>query len=136
MGLVCLPALVPDIKEAYDCYFEAFKGEAIIDILFPSGVDDAFREAHTQGTAEDWKHSKVQYTVKCVDGETGEVVGMGLWDFYLKPRTDEEVANPGVDWLEGKQKQRAEKILGPLWEEKKRIMGKRPHSCEWCLGTI
>ncbi|KAF4125980.1 Ribosomal protein S18 acetylase RimI [Geosmithia morbida] len=127
MGLACLPTLVPDIKDVYDAYFEAFKGEPIIDILFPSGVDESFRKLHTESTAEYWKQSKCQYTVKCIDSETGEVIGMGLWDLYMQERTDEEIKDPGVTWLEGTHKERAERILGPLWKKKIEIMGRRPH---------
>lgn len=130
MGLACLPALIPDIRDVYGAYFEAFKGEAIIDILFPNGVDDAFRELHAQATSEYWKQSKVQYTVKCVDTETGEVVGMGLWDFYLQERAEAEIQDPGVTWLEGKEKERAEKVISPLWEKKRNIMGRSPHVCK------
>lgn len=130
-GLACLPGLIPDIKNIYDVYFEAFRGEPILDILFPTGIDDKFRDLHTQGTSEYWKQSKVQYTIKCVDSMTGEIVGMGLWDVLIEGRSQAEIEDPGVTWLEGKERERAESVLGPLWEKRRQIMGKTPHICEY-----
>lgn len=128
MALVCLPTLIPDIQDVYDTYFEAFKGEPIIDILFPGGVDQKFRELHTQGTAEYWKASKSQYTVKCVDTQTGKVVGMGLWDIFFETQPD--AGAEGVTWLEGEHRERAEKVLRPLWDKKNELIGSRPHVCK------
>ncbi|KAL0940676.1 GNAT family protein [Colletotrichum truncatum] len=127
MGLTVLPALIPDIPKVYDAYFAAFKGSAILDLLFPSGIDDGFREGHTKHTLSYWHTSGTQYTVKCVDAETGEVVGMALWDVFLKERTPEEYKNPGVTWLEGEQRERAEELINPICDAKAKIWGGRRH---------
>ena len=130
MGLAVLPALIPDITKTYDAYFAAFKGEVILDILFPIGITDAFREGHTAHTRDYWGKSDVQYTLKCVDTATGEIVGMALWDVYLRERPESEWKNPGVTWLEGKEKERAEALLNPLWEKKEKLWGGRRHVCK------
>ncbi|KAF6821338.1 GNAT family protein [Colletotrichum plurivorum] len=127
MGLTVLPALIPDIPKVYDAYFEAFKGSAILDLLFPSGIDDAFREGHTKHTLSYWHTSGSQYTLKCVDSETGEVVGMALWDVFLKERTPEEYKNPGVTWLQGEEKERAEELINPLCDMKAKLWAGRRH---------
>jgi hypothetical protein len=134
MGLVVLPALIPDIPKVYDVYFEAFKSDLIIEVLFPGGITEAFRHGHTAHTLSYWHTSARQYTLKCLDGETEEVVGMALWDVYLGDRLEEEWKNPGVTWLEGKQKQRAEDILNPLWHKKEELWGGRPFVCEYCCS--
>lgn len=135
MVYVVLPALVPDIKKVYDVYFAAFKnevmGQRMLEILFP-GVDtdsEEFRKTHAEGTRSYWDVSDVQYTFKCVDTQTGDVVGMVLGDIYVKERSVEDRKNHGVPWLEGEQRARAEKVLDPLWEMREKLFGGRPYIC-------
>ncbi|GJN67697.1 GCN5-related N-acetyltransferase (GNAT) domain-containingprotein [Purpureocillium lilacinum] len=131
MVQVILPALIPDIRRVYDIYFAAFEhdlmGRLMLKILFPGILDDGFRDAHAAGTLQYWHSSESQYTLKCVDTETGDIIGMGLGDLYLKERTPEERQNHGVPWLQGEQRERAEKILNPLWEVRERLFGGRPY---------
>ncbi|KAL3418383.1 Puromycin N-acetyltransferase 1 [Phlyctema vagabunda] len=127
MPLVVLPATIPDIRAIYDVYFAAFKGHLILDVLFPSGVTPEFREAHTAHTLEWWKQTTLQHTFKCVDTETSEIVGMATWEVFWKERSKEEWKAPcGVEWLEGKERERAEEILRPLWLAKERLWEGRP----------
>lgn len=134
MVLVILPALIPDIRRIYDVYFAAFEhdtvGRLMLNILFPSILESGFRDAHTVGTLQWWHSSDYQYTLKCIDTKTNEIVGMGLGDLYLKERTLEDRHNPGVSWLQGAQRERAEKILNPLWEMREKLFGGRPYICE------
>ncbi|OHW96041.1 putative acetyltransferase [Colletotrichum incanum] len=130
MGYAILPALIPDIEKVYDSYFKAFNGDAMGDImvkiLFPNGVDsEEFRKAHTAGTLSWWHHSECQYTYKCVNTDTGEIVGMALGDIYLKERSEEERKNHGVGWLEGAARERAEAVLNPLHEAREKLFGGR-----------
>ncbi|KAJ2980375.1 hypothetical protein NUW58_g6959 [Xylaria curta] len=131
MGLVVLPALIPDIRRIYEVYFSAFDndymGRIILKILFPGPIDDGFKQAHAAGTLQWWHNCDYQYTMKCVDTDTGEIIGMGLGDILVKPRTAEERQNHGVPWLEGEQRERAEKILNPLWEMRESLFGGQPH---------
>ncbi|CAM1509032.1 Fc.00g027710.m01.CDS01 [Cosmosporella sp. VM-42] len=131
MVLVVIPALIPDIPKIYNIYFEAFKneemGRIMVDILFPQGIDDEFKNAHAAATLAYWHTSESQFTFKCVDTESGEIVGMGLGDLYLKPRSEEERRNLGVPWLEGAQRERAEAVLNPLWEAREKLLGGQPH---------
>ncbi|KAK3946885.1 hypothetical protein QBC32DRAFT_319492 [Pseudoneurospora amorphoporcata] len=124
-----LPALIPDIKSVYDAYFAAFAADAdgrkMLEILFPGGhTSSEFRKAHTEGTLA-WLHkAESQYTWKCVDVSTGEVVGMALCDVFIQPRTTkEERAYPGIPWLEGEQRERADRVLRPLCEAREKVMG-------------
>ncbi|KXH63450.1 acetyltransferase [Colletotrichum salicis] len=130
MGYAILPALIPDIQKVYDSYFKAFTGdemgEIMVKVLFPNGTNsEEFRKAHTAGTLAWWHHSDCQYTYKCVDTETGEIVGMALGDIYLRERTEEERKNHGVGWLEGKDRERAEAVLNPLHEAREKLFGGR-----------
>jgi hypothetical protein len=136
MGYIILPALVPDIQRVYELYFAAFDndemGRLMTKILFPSGITDEFRKAHTTSTLEWWNHCTYQYTVKCVDTETGDIVGMALGDIFFKERPKEERQNPGCLWLQGKERERADSILNPLWEAKEQVLGGMPHLCTCC----
>ncbi|KAI1959268.1 hypothetical protein LOZ58_004539 [Ophidiomyces ophidiicola] len=131
MSFVLLPALIPDIPKVYDAYFAAFKGdpmgEIMLNILFPGGITEEFRKAHTAGTLSYWHTSGVQYTVKCVDTDSGEIVGMALADVYLHERSESERQKPVVSWLQGEEKERAEKVLYPLWEIREKLWGARRH---------
>lgn len=133
MSQVVLPALIPDIPRIYQIYFDAFRadkmGALMLRILFPGTLDDEFRKAHAAGTLSYWHLSDCQYTLKVVDTATGAIVGMGLGDAYLRERTVPERANHGVPWLEGEQRERAEKVLNPLWEVRERLFGGRRYIC-------
>ena len=135
-GFAILPALLPDVEKIYDVYFDAFKadkmGSIMLDVLFPGGFEGPeFRQAHATATREYWKGAAQQYTWKLVDTETGEIAGMILADIYFKPRTAEERANPGVPWLEGEHREKAETILGALWDAREKIFGGRPYLCKY-----
>lgn len=134
MVLVILPALIPDIRRTYEVYFSAFDhddmGRIILKILFPGPISEEFKEVHATGTLQWWHGCDYQYTMKCVDTDTAEIVGMGLGDILVKPRTLEERRNHGAPWLEGEQRERAEKILNPLWEMREKLFGAQPHICE------
>ncbi|KAK1750343.1 hypothetical protein QBC47DRAFT_464855 [Echria macrotheca] len=132
MVYVILPALVPDIRRVYDSYFAAFKGERMgelmLQVLFPGGTDsEEFRAAHAAGTLSYWHKSDTQYTFKCVDTATGEIVGMALGDILIRGRSEEERKFEGVPWLEGEQRERAEKVLKPLHEMRDQLFGGTPH---------
>lgn len=132
MVLAVVPALIPDIPELYDIYFKAFDddemGRRIVEILFPQGITPEFKKAHAAGTLAYWHTSNTQFTFKCIDTENGEILGMGLADLVLNPPEKRE--NPGVQWLEGKERERAEKILNPLWEARDELIGGQNHICK------
>lgn len=137
MAFLVLPALIPDIRVVYDTYFAAFAADAdgrvLLDIIFPGGfTSPQFREAHTKGTLVWWHTSATQYTFKCVDAATGEVVGMALCDIFVQERGPEDQSRklPEVGWLEGKQKQRAEKVLKELWQAREKVCGGRKYICK------
>ncbi|KAJ3462480.1 hypothetical protein MRS44_007266 [Fusarium solani] len=129
MVLAVTPALIPDIPELYDIYFKAFDnddmGRRMVEILFPQGITPEFKKAHAAGTLAYWHTSNTQFTFKCIDTETGEILGMGLADLVLNPPEKRE--NPGVQWLEGKERERAEKILNPLWDARDELIGGQNH---------
>lgn len=134
MGLVVLPALIPDIPKIYDIYFAAFENEPMaqlmLKILFPGGITEEFRKAHSASTLSWWNNCPYQYTMKCVDTETDEIVGMLLADVHLRERSLEQRKNPGVSWLEGFEKERAEKVINPLWEVKEKLFRGCPYICK------
>lgn len=135
MTYAILPALVPDIEKVYDVYFAAFKGEKMgnmmLDLLFPRGTDsEEFRKKHTADTLAWWNSCGVQYTYKCVDTTTGEIVGMALGDILFHERTEEERRFYSIPWLEGEQRQRADAVIKPLHEARDKLFGPHPHICK------
>ncbi|ETN46349.1 uncharacterized protein HMPREF1541_00533 [Cyphellophora europaea CBS 101466] len=127
MGFVVLPASIPDIRKVYDVYFAAFENSFITRLLFPWDVtSEEFRKGHTAHTLDYWHKDTVQYTCKCVDTDTDEIVGMGLWDVHWKERKG-GATKPAVDWLEGDQRRRAEDLIVPLWEKKEELLGPAKH---------
>lgn len=135
MPFAVLPALIPDIRAIYDTYFSAFSANPqnalLLDILFPGGQVNTpeFRQAHVTATVNWWHTSTDQFNFKCIDTDTGEIVGMALMDIYLNERSDEQRKNPGVIWLQGEERERAEKIVNPLEEMREKIWGGRPYIC-------
>ncbi|KAI4860778.1 acyl-CoA N-acyltransferase [Hypoxylon rubiginosum] len=123
MPLAVLPAQVADIEPVYDVYFAAFQDEPIIDFLYPGGVD---RQAHTEGVKQWWAHDTALYTVKCLDTDIGKVVGMATWDVFWRPGKDNGWEKPaGIPWLEGKEKERCEAVLRPMWDIRDELFGKQ-----------
>jgi ribosomal protein S18 acetylase RimI-like enzyme len=59
--------------------------------------------------------------LKCVDSETGKIVGMALWDVYLTPS---DWSKGEIGWLQGQEKERAEALIGPLWGARERLWSK------------
>jgi GNAT superfamily N-acetyltransferase len=149
MPYIVLPAQPPDTTAVYDAYFAAFANSRLPQILFPSAYPPIpgspssspstaayhplptaeFREGHTAHTLT-WVNSpasKNQYTFKTLDTSSGEVVGMALWDVHFQDRPEVELKWPGVEWLEGEERRRAEELLGPLVDVKEKLVGGRAH---------
>ncbi|KAI4619979.1 hypothetical protein J4E80_004504 [Alternaria sp. BMP 0032] len=125
MGFVVLPALVPDISAVYDVHFAAFKDSPITRALFPSATEkdltdstSELRQAHTGHVSEYWKTSATQYTLKCVDTDTNKIVGMALFDVYITPS---DWKRGEIGWLEGKERERAEALVKPLWDAREKL---------------
>jgi len=139
MGIpVVLPALVPDISKVYDVYFASFQHEGMaslmLDVMFPNGVANkpGFREEHAKGTLAWWHQADSQYTFKCIDNETGKIIGMALADVLLRERSEEERKFGGIPWLEGKDREKAEAVVGPLVEMREKLLGRHRHVCKYC----
>ncbi|KAI0019415.1 acyl-CoA N-acyltransferase [Xylariomycetidae sp. FL0641] len=125
MPWVVLPAQIRDVEPVYDVYFAAFKDEPVLGFLFPGGVD---RKAHTEGTIQWWNHDPNGYTIKCVDTDTGKIVGMASWDIFWKPGPESGWPKPeGAVWLEGDARKKAESVLMPLWDMHEKLFGKHRH---------
>ncbi|EXJ78795.1 hypothetical protein A1O1_09197 [Capronia coronata CBS 617.96] len=130
MKVLVLPALIPDIEQVYDVYFDAFTHEhmasLLLGILFPGGITPEFRKAHTPATIDWWHKCSTQYTYKVIDaGNDGEIIGMILADCFFKERSEEERAWLGIPWLQGEQRERAEAVTKPLWAMREKLFGGR-----------
>ena len=139
-----LPALIPDIGAVYDAYFAAFTadedGRRLLDIIFPDGFEgDEFRAAHRAGTLKWWHESRTQYTFKCIDttpaadGGDEKVVGMALVDVFVRPRAEEERKYHSIPWLNGDKKDRADRVLKPLWDAREKVLEGKSVICKLCV---
>ncbi|KAJ5561976.1 hypothetical protein N7535_003561 [Penicillium sp. DV-2018c] len=129
MSFVVVPATLPQIRDIYDVWFAAFKGQLILDLIYPGTDlnDEAFRKVHAEGTLEYWKGLSMEHTFQCIDAITGKIAGMATWQVYWRGRTDEERQKPWIGWLQGDQRERAEGFLEQLWEKREKWIGSNPH---------
>jgi ribosomal protein S18 acetylase RimI-like enzyme len=65
-----------------------------------------------------WSTDSTQYTLKCVDTETGKIVGMALWDIYLTPS---KWRRSELFWLSGQERERADALIQPLWNAREML---------------
>ncbi|KAI0163015.1 acyl-CoA N-acyltransferase [Pestalotiopsis sp. NC0098] len=125
MPFAVVPMLVPDISSVYDVYFEAFKNAQIMEFLFPGGID---RQAHKHGTTLWLHHDQNGYTIKCVDSDSGTVVGMAQYEIFWRPGKDTLWKKPkGAEWLKGDKRKKAETVLIPNWTMRDKLFGGRRH---------
>ncbi|KAI0203192.1 acyl-CoA N-acyltransferase [Astrocystis sublimbata] len=125
MPLVVLPAQICDIEAVYDVYFKAFEHQPVLRFLFPRGVD---RKAHTEQVTHMWSADPNGYPIKCVDTDTGAIVGMACWDIFWKPGDVNAWQHPGgAVWLDGEDRETADKILVPIWDVHKELFGYHKH---------
>ncbi|KGO36744.1 Acyl-CoA N-acyltransferase [Penicillium expansum] len=140
MSFVVVPATLPDIRAIYDVWFAAFKGQLILDLIYPDTDlnDEAFRKVHTEGTLEYWKGLSMEHTFQCIDTDTGIIAGMATWQVYWRERTTEERQKPWIGWLGGDQRERAENFLEQLWEKMEKWIGPKRHTATQlqCILTI
>ncbi|KAJ5482141.1 hypothetical protein N7475_000953 [Penicillium sp. IBT 31633x] len=129
MSFVVVPATLPDIRAIYDVWFAAFKGQLIMDLIYPGTDlnDEAFRKVHADGTLEYWKGLSMEHTFQCIDTNTGQIAGMATWQIYWRERTSDERQKPWIGWLEGDQRVRAEAFLEQLWEKREKWIGPKRH---------
>lgn len=75
-------------------------------------------KVHTAHTLQYWQNSLTQHTLKCVDSETGKIVGMALWDVYITPS---DWKKGEIGWLEGNERKRADALIDPLWSAREKL---------------
>ena len=137
MSFVVLPATLADVRDVYDVWFASFKGQLILDLLYPGTDldDEAFRKIHADGTLEYWKGLELEHTLKCVDTATGRIAGMATWQVCWRERTAAERAKPWIGWLEGEQRERIEEFLGLLWERREKWIAEKRHVCRFTIPS-
>lgn len=132
MNLIVLPATIPDIQSAFAVYFASFADQVILDIIYPAGTSSPeFRKEHAEATAGWWadEAAALQHMMKCVDTDTGEIVGMAIWDVWWRGRNSEEREETEIPWLEGKEWERAEAFFHGFWKKREENVGGKRHVC-------
>ena len=71
----------------------------------------------------------MQHMFKCVDTDTGEIVGMAIWDVWWRGRNGGERKEIEIPWLEGKERERAEGFLSGFWRKREENVGGKRHVC-------
>ena len=142
MPLVVLPAQPCDIaypNKIYDVFFDAFTSpmHMLIPILFPQMdvKSEAFRKEHDTHAFEfaSSPAARFQYPIKCIDTETGDVVGTAIFEVYWRPRTPAEwdPAKDKAEWLPAgsQERKRADDLIGELTRTRANIFGGRRYIC-------
>ncbi|RYP70863.1 hypothetical protein DL769_004838 [Monosporascus sp. CRB-8-3] len=126
MPLIVLPALEAELEPFYDVWFAAFKGQAVVSVLFPEGAD---RKVQIQYIRQGW--GQVGHPIKCVDTNAGDIVGMAIWEIFWRPSEENGWEKPDrIPWLSGEDWDKAEGVILPMWDMREKLFGKRRHVCE------
>ncbi|KAI0007006.1 acyl-CoA N-acyltransferase [Xylariaceae sp. FL0662B] len=132
MPLVVLPAHLRDFTSMYWIYLYGTKCLIRTDPLYRDGVNRTTNETVVMTS---WSGKPEGCTVKCVDTNIGEIVGMASWDLYWQPgeqtrwQKPQRVAQPGTieKW--------AESAVIKLWNRREKLCGKRRHIYRDSLGV-
>lgn len=135
-----------DLDVYNDIMWAAFKDE-LMGLFYPKGFTEAARERAKEEALEDWRGDpeKVKY-MKIIDTElpdddpSHKIVGVALWHFHPKERTEEELE---ADAKKAEQRGAGPDCNEPLLEEffannakyKKRIVGTKAHVVLQVLAT-
>ena len=126
MTLVVLPALDAELEPLYDVWLAAFKGQPAVNVLFP---EDADRKAQIELIRQSW--GDVGYPIKCVDTETGDIVGMATWEVFWRSSDDSGWKKPScIPWLTAEDWNKAKEVVLPMWDVREKLFGKRRHVCK------
>ncbi|RYP65019.1 hypothetical protein DL771_008516 [Monosporascus sp. 5C6A] len=126
MPLIVLPALEAELEPFYNVWFAAFKGQAVVSVLFPGGAD---RKVQIQYIKQGW--GQVGHPIKCVDTDTGEIVGIAIWEILWRPGEENGWEKPDrIPWLSGEDWDKAKGVILPMWDMREKLFGKRRHVCE------
>ncbi|RYP14775.1 hypothetical protein DL765_006152 [Monosporascus sp. GIB2] len=123
MPLIVLPALEAELEPFYDVWFAAFKGQAVVSVLFPEGAD---RKVQVQYIKNGW--GQVGHPIKCVDTDTGDIVGMAVWEIFWRLGEENGWGKPDrIPWLSGEDWDKAKGVISPMWDMREKLFGKRRH---------
>ncbi|RYO81791.1 hypothetical protein DL766_004652 [Monosporascus sp. MC13-8B] len=123
MPLIVLPALEAELEPFYDVWFAAFKGQAVVSVLFPEGAD---RKVQIQYIKKGW--GQVEHPIKCVDTDTGDIVGMAIWEIFWRLGEENGWEKPDrIPWLSGEDWDKAKGVILPMWDMREKLFGKRRH---------
>lgn len=126
MTLIVLPALDAELEPVYDVWSAAFKGQPAVSVLFPEGAD---RKAQIEHIRQSW--GDVGYPIKCVDTETGDIVGMAVWEIFWRSGEGSGWENPGrIPWLTSEDWDKAKEVVLPMFDVRERLLGKQKHVCK------
>ncbi|KAK2737890.1 hypothetical protein FQN57_007341 [Myotisia sp. PD_48] len=131
MGLKLSPVVESDIGEMMEVFFRAFDGDPMLDVLFPGGNTPAVRDAGGKRCWKDWNSDPATSVTKCVDTETGAILGWAQWNVYTQERPEEQwKAKVEVTWNEGRGKEICTTILDAMGSMRQKVWQGKPFI--WC----
>ena len=147
MPLQLLPMEESDLSIYQDVCWEAFKDD-LMGLMYPNGYTPAAREWGLRTNLEQWrghpdkiKMMKVIDTDLPQDGPFGKIVGVAVWKFYPKDRTEEELEAEKIEHDEMGLPPDAnvpllEEFFGNIAKCKKEIMGGNANVLLSMLATL
>lgn len=138
LSLIQIKCLTLSIPRMMEIQFSAFDSEPYHRCLYPGGNTPSARAAAGLRVIQEREHTPQQEVVRCVDSDTGVMVGFVKWIFYRTGRPESSWSKrEKVDWWgvgenENKEmKRKAEAYLETTEGTRQRIWGGRPHACKY-----
>ena len=112
--------------------FSAFEGDPYHHALYPGDeYSPAVRAEAGERTITEWRDDPFIHFIKCVDRQSGVILGYARWSLFDKERSREQWANrPPIDWCTGRQKKIAESFLYASLAMREKTWEGRPHCCK------
>lgn len=127
--LEVVPAHEHDIDQLMEVQFSAFENDPIHGFLYPGDhFSPTVRKDAGVRTIKAWREDPNIHFMKCVDQNTGRILGFAKWNFYLTERDYEEYSKrPVVDWTTGRQKEIMENFFNANAAMRVKVWGGKPH---------
>lgn len=108
---------------------ETFSSYPVFHYLFPEGVTTIRLASLNDDYQKMLTHDSSAHQLKVTDSATGEIVAVGRWHIYRRPRSESELERDRERiWSpDARSDEDCQEFSDSLTEARKRVMGCRPH---------
>jgi len=127
-----------DIDRLMEVQFSAFENDPIHELLYPGDhFSPAVRKTAGERTLKTCRENPDTHFVKCVQRDTGLILGFAKWEFHLTERPYEEYSKrPVADWTTGRRKEITEIFLNANAAMREKVWGGKPHIGKRCQTRV